>query len=55
MRRSLVAIWALGLKELASLRRDIVLVLLIVWAFSGSVYAASLSSSRFRQVSRPTC
>lgn len=41
MRRSLVAIWALGLKELASLRRDIVLVLLIVWAFSGSVYSVA--------------
>ena len=43
MRRSLVAIWALGLKELASLRRDIVLVLLIVWAFSGSVYSVATS------------
>lgn len=42
MRRSLVAIWALGLKELASLRRDIVLVLLIVWAFSGSVYSVAI-------------
>lgn len=39
--RSLENIYRLGIKELYSLRRDYVLLALIVWAFSFSVYTAA--------------
>lgn len=43
--RRLENIYRLGVKELFSLRRDIVLLSLIVWAFSFSVYTAATGMS----------
>jgi ABC-2 type transport system permease protein len=43
--RRLITIWRLGIKELYSLRRDVVLLALIVWAFSASIYAAATGIS----------
>lgn len=34
-------IWRLGIKELRSLWADRVLLLLIVWAFTGGIYSAA--------------
>lgn len=45
MRRRLANILRLGIKELYSLRRDPVLVALIVWAFTFSIYAAATGIS----------
>jgi ABC-2 type transport system permease protein len=43
--RRLANIFRLGVKELYSLRRDLVLVGLIVWAFTFSIYAAATGMS----------
>ena len=43
--RRLENIYRLGVKELFSLRRDTVLLALIVWAFSFSVYTAATGMS----------
>ncbi len=45
MRRRLSNIFRLGVKELYSLRRDVALVALIVWAFTFSIYAAATGIS----------
>ena len=42
---SLSNIYRLGLKELRSLTADKVLLVLIVWAFSGGIYVASTATS----------
>jgi len=39
-------IYRLGLKELQSLRADKVLLILIVWAFSGAIYTAATGASQ---------
>jgi ABC-2 type transport system permease protein len=41
MNKSLLNIWNLGLKELRSLWRDRMLLLFVVWAFSGALYVAA--------------
>ncbi|MGL5986856.1 MAG: ABC transporter permease [Burkholderiales bacterium] len=46
MRRSLDNIYRLGLKELRSLWADKVLLVLIVWAFTGAIYAAAKGVSQ---------
>lgn len=43
--RRLENIYRLGIKELYSLRRDVVLLLLITWAFSFSIYTAATGMS----------
>lgn len=42
----LINIFNLGVKELRILARDPVLILLIVWAFSGGIYSIATSTSR---------
>ena len=39
-------IWRLGIKELRSLWADRVLLLLIVWAFTGGIYSAAKGVSQ---------
>ena len=39
-------IWRLGIKELRSLWADRVLLLLIVWAFTGGIYSAAKGITR---------
>ena len=34
-------IWQLGIKELRSLWRDRLLLLFVIWAFSGAIYTAA--------------
>ena len=46
MQRSMVNIYRLGLKELRSLWADKVLLVLIVWAFTGAIYAAAKGVSQ---------
>lgn len=46
MRRRLLNAWRLGLKELMSLWNDKVLLIMIVWAFSGGIYSASTATSQ---------
>lgn len=46
LRRSLGNIYRLGLKELRSLWNDKVLLLLIVWSFTGAIYAAAKGVSQ---------
>ncbi len=41
MRRHLSNIYRLGVKELWSLRRDVMLLALIVWTFTGAIYLAA--------------
>lgn len=43
--RRLSNIWHLGVKELRSLRRDPLLMILIIWAFSVGIYAAATGVS----------
>lgn len=43
--RRLIGIWHLGVKELLSLRRDTVMLALIVWAFTLSIYSAATGIS----------
>jgi ABC-2 type transport system permease protein len=40
LQRSLGNIWSLGIKEMRSLWRDRLLLLFVVWAFSGAIYTA---------------
>lgn len=46
MRQSLINVYRLGLKELRSLWADKVLLVLIVWAFTGAIYAAAKGVSQ---------
>lgn len=46
MRNRLLNAWRLGLKELMSLWNDKVLLIMIVWAFSGGIYSASTATSQ---------
>ncbi len=41
MNKSLLNVWNLGLKELRSLWRDRMLLLFVIWAFSGALYVAA--------------
>jgi ABC-2 type transport system permease protein len=43
MRRSLANIWRLGIKELWSLRRDVTMMVLIVYSFTVAIYLAGTS------------
>ena len=45
MRRSVKNIFRLGVKELRSIYRDPVMLIMIVWAFSASIYIAGTSIS----------
>ena len=52
--RSLKNIFHLGVKELFSLRRDVVLLALVTWAFSLSIYTAATGMSHdLRNASMP--
>ena len=44
MNDSLLHIWQLGVKELRSLWRDRLLLLFVIWAFSGALYTAARSA-----------
>jgi ABC-2 type transport system permease protein len=44
MNEGLLRIWYLGIKELRSLWRDRLLLLFVVWAFSGALYTAAKSA-----------
>lgn len=46
MRKRLLNAWRLGLKELMSLWNDKVLLIMIVWAFSGGIYSAATATSQ---------
>lgn len=46
MRTRLLNAWRLGLKELMSLWNDKVLLIMIVWAFSGGIYSAATATSQ---------
>lgn len=46
MRKRFLNAWRLGLKELMSLWNDKVLLIMIVWAFSGGIYSASTATSQ---------
>ena len=39
-------IWRLGIKELRSLWADRVLLILIVWSFTGAIYSAAVGVSQ---------
>lgn len=44
--RRLLNVYRLGVKELRSLARDRILLIFIVWAFSGAIYAVSTAASQ---------
>jgi ABC-2 type transport system permease protein len=46
MKVRLLNAWRLGMKELLSLWNDKVLLIMIVWAFSGGIYTASTATSQ---------
>lgn len=46
MKARLLNAWRLGMKELLSLWNDKVLLIMIVWAFSGGIYTASTATSQ---------
>lgn len=46
MNRHCSNIWRLGIKELRSLWADRVLLVLIVWAFTGGIYSAAIGVSQ---------